>query len=61
MVLTPTNGPVMSLYFANHRIRMYGQTGSTVAIHGQRLNMPNQPLYPGVVSYEVWLSGYLLP
>jgi hypothetical protein len=61
VVLTPTPGPVMSLYFANHRIRMYGQAGSIVSIHGQRLNMPNQPLYPGVVNFWVSLSGYLLP
>lgn len=58
LVLSPTTGGVMSYYYANHRVRIYGQVGSTVAIHGQRAYLPG---YPGVVNFDVWCSGYLLP
>jgi hypothetical protein len=58
LVLTPTTGGVMTYYYANHRVRVYGQSGSTVSIHGQRAFLPG---YPGVVNFDVSFSGYLLP
>ena len=57
IVLTPTNSG--TFYFANQQLRMYGTTGSTVSIHGQRISYAVGA--PGAVQYDVWFSGYLLP